>query len=429
MRWRSERRSGPLSVNGLVLSIRRGIGSGVDTSCNADWVARGVAGIQKGGRRYVWKRSITPALSLASGSVFSSQKEPSIKPQQRHMLRHALRSALPRPSMSLTPEFKSELRHKAAEANRRYAMAAPVAPTVTDEAQMTEEDIASFQKHLASSKRVLALCGAGLSAASGLPTFRGAGGLWRNNDATSLATPEAFEASPGLVWQFYGYRRHMALQAKPNPAHYALAELSGRKDFLTITQNVDGLSQRADHPRESLELLHGSLFDVKCTGFDCDYLDKDNFKDPLVPALEIPKDPKDPSKDLDISQVASPLRQVSPEELPRCPKCYEGFLRPGVVWFGEALPMDTIDRVDKWIEQPEGIDLLLVIGTSAVVYPAAGYIQTARMKGAKVAVINMERPDEGRQVASKLRKGDWFFCGDAGVILPEILGSKHGGNS
>ena len=102
-------------------------------------------------------------------------------------------------------------------------------------------DLESFQKHLRYSDRVLALCGAGLSAASGLPTFRGAGGLWRSYDAVSLATPEAFARDPSLVWQFYNYRRHMALQAKPNPAHYALAELARRKKgFLTLSQNVDG---------------------------------------------------------------------------------------------------------------------------------------------------------------------------------------------
>ena len=102
-------------------------------------------------------------------------------------------------------------------------------------------DLKSFQEHLAKSKRILAVLGAGLSASSGLPTFRGAGGLWRTHDATALATPEAFTHDPGLVWQFYNYRRHMALGVKPNKAHYALAELARRKDdFITVSQNVDG---------------------------------------------------------------------------------------------------------------------------------------------------------------------------------------------
>ena len=94
---------------------------------------------------------------------------------------------------------------------------------------MVSTDVASFQQHLLSSYRILALCGAGLSAASGLPTFRGVGGLWRNYDATELATPWAFSRNPDLVWQFYSYRRHMALGVKPNAAHYALAELGRRK--------------------------------------------------------------------------------------------------------------------------------------------------------------------------------------------------------
>lgn len=106
---------------------------------------------------------------------------------------------------------------------------------------INQADLESFSNHLRYSERVLALCGAGLSAASGLPTFRGAGGLWRSYDAVSLATPTAFNENPGLVWQFYSYRRHMALKAKPNAAHYALAELAKRKKgFLTLTQNVDG---------------------------------------------------------------------------------------------------------------------------------------------------------------------------------------------
>ena len=109
--------------------------------------------------------------------------------------------------------------------------------------EISKTDLESFAQHLKDSKNVLALCGAGLSAASGLPTFRGAGGLWRKYDAMSLATPQAFNENPGLVWQFYNYRRHMALQAKPNAGHYALVELAKRKDnFHTLTQNVDGQS-------------------------------------------------------------------------------------------------------------------------------------------------------------------------------------------
>jgi NAD-dependent SIR2 family protein deacetylase len=115
-----------------------------------------------------------------------------------------------------------------------------MAATTARPSVVPKKDLESFQEHLNKSTRILALLGAGLSASSGLPTFRGAGGLWRTHDATSLATPEAFGRDPGLVWQFYSYRRHMALGVKPNPAHYALADLARKKDFLTLSQNVDG---------------------------------------------------------------------------------------------------------------------------------------------------------------------------------------------
>ncbi|KAL8866864.1 MAG: hypothetical protein Q9174_006033 [Haloplaca sp. 1 TL-2023] len=312
---------------------------------------------------------------------------------------------------------------------------------------ISEKDRESFTRHLQKSYRILALCGAGLSASSGLPTFRGAGGLWRNHDAVSLATPEAFDEDPALVWRFYSFRRHMALNAKPNPAHYALAELARRRsEFITLTQNVDGLSPRANHPRSQLHLLHGSLFDVKCTTFDCNYLEKDNFTDPIVPALVIPKESSDPlpsatdktgadastsmaaamkgsqadknEKEADISNAAVPVPEIAVDDLPKCPECKTGMLRPGVVWFGEALPGDTMNAVDKFVHA-EGakIDLMLVIGTSAKVYPAAGYTHTARAQGARVAVFNMDEEDGRKGLTTR----DWFFHGDAGVILPDLL--------
>jgi NAD-dependent protein deacetylases, SIR2 family len=113
---------------------------------------------------------------------------------------------------------------------------------------------------------------------------------------------------------------------------------------------------------------------------------------------------------------------VSPDDLPHCPKCKEGLLRPGVVWFGESLPSRTLNEVDRWIESGP-IDLMLVIGTSAKVWPAAGYVDEARDKGAKVAVINMDPNDIGY---NGLEPGDWLFQGDAGVIVPEILKSVIG---
>ncbi|THX18991.1 SIR2 family histone deacetylase [Aureobasidium pullulans] len=302
-------------------------------------------------------------------------------------------------------------------------------------------DIESFAAHLQSSKRILALLGAGLSASSGLPTFRGAGGLWRTHDATSLATPEAFNADPALVWQFYSYRRHMALKAQPNRAHLALADLARKNPgFMTLSQNVDGLSQRAKHPSEKLQLLHGSLFNVKCTSFYCSY-HAENFTDPIVPALKIPLDDSDPTtkearhavsdalqakqehKELDISDADIHLPSVKISDLPKCPECHKGLLRPGVVWFGEALPSKVINTVDDFIVDSDKIDLIMVIGTSAKVYPAAGYVDRARAKGARVAVINADRADAP---AGGISDSDWFFEGDAAQIVPEILRSVIG---
>ncbi|KAH0538009.1 hypothetical protein FGG08_005370 [Glutinoglossum americanum] len=317
---------------------------------------------------------------------------------------------------------------------------------------LSTADLESFSKHLQSSHRILALLGAGLSASSGLPTFRGAGGLWRSHDAVALATPGAFDADPGLVWQFYSYRRHMATLAKPNRAHYALAELARRKEgFVTLSQNVDGLSQRANHPESQLHLLHGSLFDVKCTSFYCTYSGK-NFNDPIVPALAIPRGRPEPkpasdeqdatdslyaamgnnmrpddtdsaSAELDIADERTSLPGIPLHDLPHCPACKTGLLRPGVVWFGEMLPEATVDAIEDWIISSPTIDLIVVIGTSSKVYPAAGYTDRAREKGARVAVVNVDRGDAP---GSGLTERDWFFEGDAGTIVPEILKSVIG---
>lgn len=304
-----------------------------------------------------------------------------------------------------------------------------MAATTARPSVVPKKDLESFQEYLNKSTRILALLGAGLSASSGLPTFRGAGGLWRTHDATSLATPEAFQRDPGLVWQFYSYRRHMALGVKPNPAHYALAKLTEKRNFLTLSQNVDGLSPRANHPADKLKLLHGSLFDVKCSDFFCDYFEKNNYTDPIVPALAIPTDESDPTtnsaltaRELDISDENIAIPELDYNHLPKCPKCERGLLRPGVVWFNERLPSDVLEDVDKWIDE-DGIDLIMVIGTSGKVYPAAGYVDIARRKGARVAVINMDKSDAP---AGGMYSKDWFFEGDAAQIVPELLKSVIG---
>lgn len=245
----------------------------------------------------------------------------------------------------------------------------------------------------------------------------------------------------------------MSLNAKPNAAHYALAELARRRpEFLTLSQNVDGLSPRAGHPEGQLKLLHGNLFDVTCEDESCGYIRRDDFTDPMVPALAIPEEGTasiaEESKSLanqalqaaiakkaalvkglDISNVDIPIPTISRDSLPHCPKCKTSLLRPGVVWFGESLPESVLSDVDAYFDEadPEAeartkkIDLCLVIGTSSKVWPAAGYAAMARAKGAKVAVVNMDRAD-----ARDLQKGDWFFEGDAAEIVPEILKSVIG---
>jgi len=216
-----------------------------------------------------------------------------------------------------------------------------------------------------------------------------------------------------------------------------------------------GLSPRAQHPESQLHLLHGSLFDIRCTSFYCNYSAKNDFTDPIVPALAIPKMGPQPSpsvddktgerateslygamglnkqselsatEDVDISDESVPIPEIPLKDLPHCPQCRSGILRPGVVWFGESLPQTTLAAVEDWIMAEEKIDLILVIGTSSKVYPAAGYTERARNKGARVAVVNMDRADApgGRQ---GLMQGDWFFQGDAGEIVPEILKSVVG---
>lgn len=268
----------------------------------------------------------------------------------------------------------------------------------------------------------------------------------------------------------------MALACKPNPAHYALAELARRKEgFVTLSQNVDGkpnpveamnegianritgLSERVGHPPSQLHLLHGSLFDIRCTSFFCNYYEQNNFTDPIVPALAIPKgisqpgplgtpdcgdaftnpledstksafSKQDAPEELDISDDRVELAELGMEDLPKCPGCQDGILRPGVVWFGEPLPAETLRKADAFLAEPKKIDLILVIGTSSKVYPAAGYVEEARQRGARVAVINMDRADiPGGRFG--LNEGDWFFGGDASIVLPELLKSEIGDTS
>jgi NAD-dependent deacetylase len=231
--------------------------------------------------------------------------------------------------------------------------------------------------YLARSRRVTVLTGAGVSAESGVATFRGASGLWEGHRIADVATPEGFQRDPTLVWRFYNQRRVNLASVQPNAGHYALASLEQRLaegNFALVTQNVDGLHRAAGSCRV-LE-LHGNLRRVRCTG--CGTLEDRNLE---------------------------PLG-----ELPHCPAC-SGLLRPDVVWFGEILPQDI------WIAAEEAAkrcDCFLVVGTSAVVYPAAGLIMLAKDHGARVIEVNLQQTDASAIV-------DAGLYGPSGQILPKLV--------
>jgi NAD-dependent protein deacetylase/lipoamidase len=239
---------------------------------------------------------------------------------------------------------------------------------------------AAVRRALKDAGSLAVLTGAGISAESGVPTFRGPGGLWRNYSPEELATPEAFERDPRLVWEWYEWRRDGIRKAQPNAGQLALAALERRKPprssetFTLITQNVDGLHDRAGSRR--ILKLHGDIWVTRCTG------------------------------------CAAEERKESPPlaELP--PRCRCGaLLRPGVVWFGEALPAAEWEQAFAAAAEAQ---VLMVVGTSGVVYPAAGLVHVARRAGAEIVVIN----PEATALDSEAR---WVLRGRAGEILPRLL--------
>lgn len=242
-----------------------------------------------------------------------------------------------------------------------------------------DNPIEQARQWIAAAQRVAALTGAGISAESGIPTFRSPGGLWRNFRAEDLATPQAFARDPKTVWEWYDWRRGLIAEAKPNLGHYALAQLEQRLGdrFTLITQNVDGLHNRAGSQR--VLKLHGDIWWTMCIA---------------------------------CRAVRSDFRVPLPELPPRCESC-GGMLRPGVVWFGEPLPGATWDQAEDAVRRRE---LLIVAGTSAVVYPAASLAPLAQSHGARVIEINTEEtPLSG--------SADLCLRGPSGEILPQIIES------
>ncbi|KLJ13740.1 hypothetical protein EMPG_11343 [Blastomyces silverae] len=280
----------------------------------------------------------------------------------------------------------------------------------------------SFRTHVKSSKRILTLLGAGLSAASGIGTYVDEGGFWRTHNVRRLCTYGAFREDPSLIWWFYSDRRREAMKAEPNKAHHALAKLARRlgNGMLTVcfnNHNNVGLCPRAGQPETSTVYLHGDYFTIKCSSESCTYSRADD-NDPIVPALTLPSTHS-------ISDPDFPLPSVPEESLPRCPSC-SSLLRPGVTWFGETMPPAQVKRIHDWLQQgdsdPESngqIDLVLVIGTAATVHPVLSLVTQARRKGAKVCVVNPDQ--ESAQKVGGLDEGNWWFRGGAAEVLPEIF--------
>jgi NAD-dependent deacetylase len=226
--------------------------------------------------------------------------------------------------------------------------------------------------------RISVLTGAGVSAASGVPTFRGPEGLWRNFRPESLATPEAFHRDPKLVWEWYNWRRQVLFEKKPNRAHEVLATWSRRfSNFRLITQNVDGLHERAG--TQNVIRFHGSIWEVWCLKH-CE-ASPSRWWDETVPYAEIP---------------------------PKCPYC-GGLIRPGVVWFGEGIDQNVMRQSIEALD----CDVFFTIGTSSLVYPAAALVHEAKARGAYTVEINVEATAASNRLHLALE-------GAAEVILDEI---------
>ena len=231
---------------------------------------------------------------------------------------------------------------------------------------------------LANARRLVALTGAGVSAPSGVPTFRGTDGLWRQRRPEQLATPSAFARDPDFVWQWYAWRRQQVARCLPNRAHDVLATWSRRFDqFLLITQNVDGLHERA-RTRDVLR-FHGSIWELQCWQACPD--SPARWRDETVPFQEMP---------------------------PRCPNC-RGLARPGVVWFGESIDPSVLQRSLA----ATSCDIFLTVGTSAIVHPAAALVAEAAHRGAYTVEINLEPTPASEHVNLTIQ-------GSAEVLLGQL---------
>ena len=246
-------------------------------------------------------------------------------------------------------------------------------------------------------RRVLVLTGAGVSAESGIPTFRGKDGYWRNLDPIKLATPEAFARDPDLVWQWYRERRHTIRDAQPNAAHEAIASLAQRADeFLLVTQNVDDLHERAGVAKAEMVQIHGDIFVTKCSR--CDF-EQEQEHPPSIAAATY--------------GVASEQEQEQSQNgAPRCTKC-GALMRPGVVWFGEPLPSREIERVENYLQRdPCGV--VIVVGTTATFGYIIDWALRASRRGGELVEVNPEETPLSRFATRLVRE-------PAALALPRIV--------
>ncbi len=267
--------------------------------------------------------------------------------------------------------------------------------------------------------RILVLTGAGVSAESGIPTFRGKDGYWRNLDPAKLATPEAFAKDPGLVWQWYRERRQRIRDAQPNPAHKAIAKLAQHAhEFLLVTQNVDDLHARAGSPKEKMVQIHGDIFVTRCSRCDFQFRDtgRGGSPEPPAPSAIYPHSgrlracPERKSNGSIATTSAQPDQEQ--KDIPKCSKC-SALMRPGVVWFGEQLPWDELRRVENYLEAGP-CDFVIVAGTTATFGYIIDWALRAIASDGTLVEVNPEETSLSRFATQRLRE-------PAAIALPQFV--------
>src|SRR5436190_823704 len=252
--------------------------------------------------------------------------------------------------------------------------------------------------------RLFVLTGAGVSAESGIPTFRSRDGYWRNLDPAKLATPEAFSSDPKLVWEWYRERRQGIRNAQPNAAHGAIAKLATHADeFLLVTQNVDDLHARAGIPAQKMVQIHGDIFVTRCSRCEFSYVGRGGSPEPPGACA--------------VQPTKGRLRSIAPTcekdaNLPRCPDC-DALMRPGVVWFGEQLSRNELERVEDFLDGG-ACDVVIVAGTTATFGYIIDWALRGSRDGAELIEVNPEETPLSRFATRLVRE-------PAAIALPRIV--------